>query len=246
MPWQDGRPLLHYALPPGRPGLPSLDLHWRIHWNETELSRELLARAVPHERGGRRLQPADELLSLLLFFGRNSLYGLRLVTDAGASWDRHQDELPAGFLAPVLEHRPELRDTLAASVLAAERLVGLPRELLGPSFAPSRRALLASRLANWQMTGTEAERTDNMVSVDWLLSPPGQWRAFARRHMFQPTAALGPRLLHGVARTLKFAFRHVRVRWRIRGGRAWCPTPARQPQPQGSTVQNVGFSSAFE
>jgi hypothetical protein len=226
--WQDGRPLLHHALPPERPGLPPLDLHWRIHWNETELSRELLARAVPHPPGGRRLRPEDELLSLLLFFGRNSFYGLRLAADVAASWDRHRDELEPGFLDPVLAARPELRDVLTASVLLAERLVGLPSAQLGSGWEPTQRARLATRLANWEMAGSEAERTANMVSVDWLLSPPGQWRAFARRHMFHPTAELGPRLLHGVARTGKFAVRHARIRWRVRGGGAWCPMPSQR------------------
>jgi len=223
--WRDGRPHLHHALPPERRGLPSLDLHWRIHWNETELSSGLLARSVPDPQGGRRLQPADELLSLLLFFGRNSFYGLRLAADVAASWDRRRAELEPGFLAPVLEARPELRDVVTASVLLASLLVGLPCDVLGPRRRPGGRARLAARLANWQMVGTEAERTANMVSVDWLLSPPGQWRAFARRHMFQPSAQLAPRLLHGWARTAKFAYRHARVRWRVRGGAAWCPMP---------------------
>lgn len=227
LPWQDGRPLLHHALTPARIGLPPLDLHWRIHWYESGLSRELLARSLPDTRGGRRLQPADELLSLLLFFGRDSFAGLRRAADVAASWDRRRPHLPEGYLTQVLASRPELRDAVVAAALLADRLVGVPLErALGPGVRPGRRARLATRLANWELSGTDAERTANMVSIDWLLSPSGEWRSFAKRHMFQPAEAIGDwRMLHGGARSAKFAYRHARVRWRVRGGRGWCALP---------------------
>jgi hypothetical protein len=230
--WQDARPLLHHALPPERPGLPPLDLHWRIHWYETQLSRALLASAEFDPRGGRRLLPADALLSLLLFYARNSFLGLRLAADVAACWDLHGERLEPGFLAPVAATRPELRDTLTAAASLADGLVGVPAErLLGPDSRPSRRARVAATLANWDMSGSESERRENMTAIDWLLSPRGQWGSFARRHMFQPADAIarsygrdpgrrarsqGWRALHGGARTAKFACRYARVRWRAR------------------------------
>jgi hypothetical protein len=242
LPWQDGRPLLHHALPPERDGLPPLDLHWRIHWYETELSRDLLTRSVSDPRYGRRLQPADEVLSLLLFFGRNSFSGLRLAGDVAASWDLREPQLAPGFLAPVLAARPELREAVTAAAFLCDRLVGLPFErALGPDWRPGRRGCLAARLANWELSGTETERTANMVSVDWLLTPRGQWGSFARRHMFQPAEAIarsygrppdhtirneGLRMLHGGARAAKFACRHARLRWRVRRGRGWSVLPS--------------------
>lgn len=221
--WQDGRPLLHHALPPERSGLPPLDLHWRIHWGETELSRELLASAVES-----RLRPADEIVSLLLFFARNSFAGLRLAADLSAFWDRHRESLGDAALEPLLTRRPELGDILAASALVAERLVGLPAaRLLGQRSRPGRRALAATRLADWEMSGSEGERTARMTAIDWLLTPPRQWRSFARRHLFQPAEAIARshgrppgrrirneawRIAHGSVRSLKFAFRYVGVR----------------------------------
>src|SRR4029079_8012665 len=73
------RELFHETLPP-------LELHWRIHWYEESFAAAALARAQPTNEGWRRLQPADELASLLLFLARDGFAGLRQTVDVAAWW----------------------------------------------------------------------------------------------------------------------------------------------------------------
>jgi hypothetical protein len=239
--WEGGLPLLHYFLPPERPWLLGIDLHWRIHWYEAEFSRALVERSAPDPRRGRSLGAADELAALLVFFARDSFLGLRLAADLAAWWDVRGGDLDAYPLDSVVSAHPELRAALTTAVAVVERLVGVPgSRLLSPRWSLSGRAAAATRLANWSHDGELTQSIANMTVVDWLLSPKGTRRAFARRYLFQPPAAIARtyglpedahvrqaarRLAHGVARTAKFAYRYGRARWLVRGSRHWAPLP---------------------
>lgn len=254
LPWENGLPLLHYALPPERRNLPPLELHWRIHWIEAGFSQDILARAAPAAGGGRSLQPADDLAALLLFYARNSFFGLKLAADLAAWWDAKGHELPAGALDPILAAHPELRGSIRAALLAAEQLVGLPAAHLasaGPPVEDSGRAAArsgraAARLANWRAEGEPAQQVTNLMAIDWLLTPRGLHRSFVRRYMYQPSAAIAAtygrapekrmrnelwRIVHGASRAAKFGWAYCGVRYAVRGGRTWSPRVV--PPPVG-------------
>lgn len=259
LPWDGGLPMLHHALPPERPGLPPVELHWRIHWHETRFSPAMLARSVPSPGPGRRLQPADELAAQLLFFARDSFFGLRLAADLAAWWDTRGHELPSAALDPIAAAHPELRRSIGAALLVAERLVRLPAGMLLSARWPlDERGRTAARLANWTGSGEPAELVANLMAVDWLLTPRGERRSFARRYMFQPADAIARtygrpetagvrnealRLVHGLARTAKFAHRYAAVRRKIRGGADWAPRPdglnSRADPPAGDTGRDL-------
>ena len=111
------------------PKLPPVELHWRVHWYEDAFSPRMLRRSVSGE-SGLRAQPADELASLLLFFSRDGLVGLRLAADAAAWWDCHGDAQATPLLDPVVAAAPELLRALSAAALALEDLVGIPSAAL--------------------------------------------------------------------------------------------------------------------
>ena len=89
-------PLLHHRLVHPDPGLPLLELHWRVHWYEQRFSREMLLRSSPGGSLGRRPVPADELTSLLLFYARDGFVDLKLACDLGAWWDALGTQIAAG------------------------------------------------------------------------------------------------------------------------------------------------------
>lgn len=226
--WQEGLPLLHHGLPPERPDLPPVDLHWRIHWYETSLSASMLGRSEANPVWGRRLQAEDELTALLLFYARNSFIGLRLAADLAAWWDTRGQELSEPPLRPAIEAHPELRRAITGAAVAAQRLVAFPAErALGERAPVDRRTERAVRLTNWDLRGPQGDWQTVCAAVDWLLAPPRHLGSFARRYWFQPTEAIARtygrspdarvsnavlRYSHGSARALKFAVRYARLR----------------------------------
>jgi hypothetical protein len=240
-PWMNGLPLLHHALEPRQEGLPTIEVHWRIHWYETSFSAALLGRSVPDPARGRRFDAADELALLLLFFARDSFFGLRLAADLAAWWDLHGQSLPERALDRVMLRHPELRLALVTAVGVAQHLVGLPAErVLSPLWELGSRGAAAARLANWEQRGSDRQIAAKITAVDWLLAPPSQRRAFVRRNIFQPPLAFATayglpedahvrqnlhRLLRGSARAVKFGYGYGRSRWEVRGDRECCPVP---------------------
>jgi Uncharacterised nucleotidyltransferase len=216
--------------------LPPVELHWRVHWYEEAFSRRMLRRSEPSE-DGLRAQPADELASLLLFFSRDGLTGLRLATDAAAWWDLHGRTGEPALLDRVAAEAPQLRGALSAAAIALERLVGVPSASLLSRPARSRRTMTATRLANWTVTGELDQVSANVTLVDWLLAPPGGGRAFARRTLLPPARridamygltadAAGRRAFWRLAHVPKLLLRYAIALWRLRGGRSWMPIPA--------------------
>lgn len=232
----DGLPVLHYVLKQRNPGMPTLELHWRIHWYETGFASGLLTRTRPCPRRGRQPTLADELVALLLFLCRDGFVGLRYPADIAAWWDRHGSELEPHALDHLILAHPELADALQTSLFVAEKLVGLPAgRITSLPLASSIRSDLAERLVDWTIHGSLDQVHANVTLVDWLLTPPGAHGAFARRTLFPSRAAVCDlyrldddaehlvrmwQVLHGP----KLLLRYLAALWAIKGG-AQSPLP---------------------
>jgi hypothetical protein len=186
---EQGLPLLHFALVHERGELPPVELHWRIHWYERDFASERLLPPSPDQRSWRPA-PADELLSLLLYYARDGLLGLRHATDLGAWWDRHGEALEAAPLERVLRRYPALRPAALAATRAAEAVVGVPAAGLGGGGRLNLRGRAAVRLADPLPRASEAQVFADMGLVDGLLGPREGWRAFLLRQVAPPREAL--------------------------------------------------------
>jgi hypothetical protein len=183
----DGRPLLHYSLshPSGGPGL---ELHWRVHWYEAESGAAMLQRSSVAD-ATRRMRPADEFASLLLFYARDGFAGLRNLAALTAWWDRYGGALPQSGLAEFAEEFPQLAPALSTSVRVAAQLGGLPPALQIGGSRSSRRTTRAARLATPQPSDAARWQAD-VALVDLLLAPAFDLRSFVRRQMLLDTSYL--------------------------------------------------------
>lgn len=182
-----GTPLLHLALP-GPDGLPTVELHWRMHWWETDFAAAALARAAPAAPGtpGARLTPADHLAVVLMAYARDGLMGLRQPADVAALLRRFPQAVE---LDPDLLRGP-LGPALGAAALAVERSVGTRvASQLGVE-ADSRRTRVALALADPFLRGSDRQIWADVSLSDLVLAPAGSWRAAARRQLVPPTAEL--------------------------------------------------------
>lgn len=230
-------PELHYQLPHRTGILPPVELHWRIHWFEEEFSAAMLGRASPSPGEGHlRAQPSDELAALLLFFARDGFVGLRLLADVAAWWDAVGERGTTPSLEPLAERHPTLAPAWDAALAVAGTLAGVPRTALLPPLRSARRIQMATRLANWDLSGDIDQIYANITLVDGLLTPRGQLRDYARRHLLIRSDVLddyyalapGPSLrraamhvLHPPKMLLRYALAAVRVRLRGR----WSAVP---------------------
>jgi hypothetical protein len=175
-------PVLHVRLVSDA-GLQDGEVHWRVHWYETEFAAHALARAVPGADGVRRLAPEDELIALLLYHARDGFAGLRHATDIAAWWDEAHDAGRARpLLAAAIDAYPGLDRALTASAVVLDPVVGIPSGALVP--VPARLPWgvdRAARLANPLMRGSAAQITVEVSLVDGLIAPPGRRKAYMRR-----------------------------------------------------------------
>lgn len=196
---QAGLPRLHREL--FHETLPPLELHWRVHWYEETFAAAALARAQPTSDGWRRLQPADELASLLLFLARDGFAGLRQTIDVAAWWAAlGSEETADGVRAVAVEH-PELDRALTAAACHVEDVAGIPHGALAGATELSARQRAALHLANPWTEGPREQVAAGVSLVDGLLSPPRGATAFVARQLFPPRAVLVRRQprLHGAS-----------------------------------------------
>ncbi len=233
---RDGVPLFHQALTHDEDRLLPVELHWRVHWYETNFSHEMLAQST-ETSDGRRARPEDELASLLLVYARDSFLGLRLAGDIATWWDQYGREMETPLLDGTAARHPEIREALTATSWLLEGLVGIPAgALISKPEAPSWRMRTAVQLANWNVIGEPDQVTANATFVDWLLAAPDGWRDFVGRALLPPRArlvrmyGLPPqarwrrywwRGVHGP----KLMLRYLLALWHIRGGRTWVQMP---------------------
>jgi hypothetical protein len=240
-PWPavvDGLPDLHYRLTGRRDSwLPSIELHWRLHWYDGGFSRGLLDRSQRDQRGLWCPAPSDELASLLLFFSRDGFIGLRYAADIAAWWDRYSDDLGEHGLSTLAAAYPEIAPSLSAAATVAEELGGPPRRRVLPGSGELRaRETRAARQTNWTISGDRDQINANRALVDWLVRPRGGVRHFVRRQLLppaltvarmygvSPSARLRPTLLRFV-HPVKIVARLAIGRWAIRGDRRWAALP---------------------
>jgi hypothetical protein len=187
----DGLPALHFALVHEREQLPSVEIHWRIHWYERSFAQERLL--VPSEcpTGAWRPAPIDELAALLLFYARDGFIDLRLAADLGAWWDGFGAGLEPYALDETISAYPALERALSVAVRVAARTVGVPAELITQRRAKlDRRARLANRLAAPHLHASQPQVYADMGLIDGLLTPPGGLRAFVKRQVILPREVL--------------------------------------------------------
>jgi hypothetical protein len=236
-PVRAGLPRLHHHLRHPEGALPDLDLHWRIHWYEEAFALRLLATSRTLSAGLLVPDRLERLATLLLFYERDGLLGIRALGDISAWADINPST--AGRLGELAAAYPELGRALAAGALAAERLAGLPgSELLGPEGLAfvDRRVELAVRLAGWDLRGDRDQLSANITLVDGLCSPRGGGRAFARRHVVCDSTTL--REYYGLPEADRFGLMRRRIAHppkilgryalaavALRGGRSWSPEP---------------------
>jgi len=199
--WCDDRglPMLHRTLI--APGLPPVEIHWRIHWYEERFGADLLRRSVPDERWGRRPDPVDEGLALLLFHARDGLGGLRAPADVGAWWDGAGGATPLGAIAERVGRYPALANSFTAAWDALAPAIGLPGR---PWAAPaSVRVRLAARLADPDLDASPDQIAAERSLADGLLSPRSGLRRYARRALVVPLDTIRERVFG--ARWIAFA-----------------------------------------
>lgn len=195
---ESGLPLLHFVLVHERGELPPVELHWRVHWYEGRFAYERLLPPAADPLGNWRPAPADDLVSLLLFYARDGFIDLRLATDLGAWWDVYGAEVPPGALDELLSVYPALARVVPAAVAVAEKVVGLPAaHLIGDTHRLGVRERVAVRLANPNPQSSQSQLYADMGLIDGLLAPPRGFRAFVRRQLLPPSEVLDQNARHG-------------------------------------------------
>jgi hypothetical protein len=189
--YERGLPLLHYVLLHERGELPSVELHWRVHWYERSFAPErLLAPSVESAEGW---QPArvDELAALLLFYARDGFVDLRLASDLSAWWDVYGAEVHSEMMDELLHAYPELVRVIATSVEVAAKTVGLPAgKIISDRHRLGLRGRIAVRLANPNPDSSPAQIYADMGLIDGLLAPRGGFGGFVRRQVLPPSEVL--------------------------------------------------------
>lgn len=215
-----GLPDLHLAL--HHADRPSVELHWRVYWYETDFSREMLERAEAGADGLLRAQTEDLAASLLLFYARDGFHGVRLAADTAAWWDHRGHDLPAGHLDHLPARHPSLALSLTAAAAVVEEVTGTPTRAWLGGRPTGRRAAVAERLADWTQEGDRDQLAANISLAGGLLGPAGASREFLRRELRPQT---GPTAPHAA----KMVARYALALWRVRAGRRWIDLPTDRP-----------------
>ena len=181
-----GRPRLHREL--FHATLPPLELHWRVHWYEDKFAAAALARARATDDGWLRLEPADEIVFLLLFLARDGFAGLRQTVDVAAWWATFGEADATGAaVRRATNAHPKLARALTAAGRHVEEIAALPSgSIAGRSRRLSRRQRAALRLANPWLTGSRAQVMADVSLVDGLLGPRRGVRGFISRQVLPP------------------------------------------------------------
>ena len=182
----DGTPLLHLRLSHRAGGMPPVELHWRLHWYEETFARRMLERSRGRD-GARVAQPADLLASLLIFYARDGLVGLRRAADLAAWWDVYGESVESPVVEHVQRDHPELSPALVTAARAADRLSGIPAaEVVVDRRGTTLRRSTALRLQNWSGTGDPDQIASDVVLMGALLAPRNAWPGWLARHVFAP------------------------------------------------------------
>ncbi|HWD76087.1 MAG TPA: nucleotidyltransferase family protein [Solirubrobacteraceae bacterium] len=227
-------PVLHETL--GRPDLPRVELHWRVHWYETKFATDALARAerpAPHQP--LVMQAADGVAALMLFYARDGFFGLRMAADVAAWWDaRCAGVDPDVLIDPVATSYPGLAGPLEVARSLLRDLVGLPTR----AEAAGVRRRLAGQLATPFADLEPAQVLANASLVDLLLAPRGHLGDAVGRELQKIPENLERRLtvqdgLHPYLERSEHALRMLR-RWAM----ALLPALLKMWQPGSATAED--------
>jgi hypothetical protein len=210
---RSGMPRIHFALIHGEAKLPPVELHWRIHWYEREFARDRLLPSAVNAVANWRPALADELAALLLFYARDGFVDLRLATDLSAWWDSLGTELPPGAFSELLDTYPALVRVISAAANVADKTLGIPAaHIIGRTPKLDTRSRIAARLVDPNPYTSEPQLHADMGLIDGLLTPRGGFRAFVRRQIFLPAAALREYARREPSAPEKSSFGHS---WRV-------------------------------
>ncbi len=216
------RPPKHDQLPPrihhvlrSATGLPTVELHWRLHWYETRFASDVLARSAVVGGALRRAAPMDELMALLLIYARDGFVGLRIPVDIGAWWAANGDQINRRSWIEALDGYPELARAVGAAAFGVSQLFGLSlAEGLPCGVIEQRRTQIALRFAD--RAGLNIGRPDDQaVVVDGLLAPVAGVPAFVERQ-FWPVLPGEPSLLERVLHAGALGLRSASLLWSVR------------------------------
>lgn len=174
MGWRDfdrlgcGLPLLHHRMVHST--LPRVELHWRVQWYEAQFAADALASAASPGGGAPlRMQPAEELASLLLFYARDGFSGLRGPADIAAWWGARGRELAGRSpVADIAARYLALTAPLCVGSAVLDALVGVPGASLDTS---PLRWRTASALANPFLLGSDSQILATASLIDLALAP---------------------------------------------------------------------------
>ncbi|MGN6558858.1 MAG: nucleotidyltransferase family protein [Solirubrobacterales bacterium] len=187
---EGGLPLLHLTMVHSQNRLPSVELHWRIHWYERDFARRHLLPSEPDTPADWRPAPAAEFASLLLFYARDGFTGLRYPSDISGWWDRHGAELDPADFDRILTFHPALQPALTAALEVAEETIGIPSRQLTDGRALGRRGRVAVRLADPQPYRSLEQAYAEISLIDGLLAPRRLLGEYARRQIAPPPAVI--------------------------------------------------------
>jgi Uncharacterised nucleotidyltransferase len=182
-----GLPLLHLTLIHEHGELPPVELHWRIHWYESNFACDRLLAPSLDCPDDWRPAPVDEFAALLLFYARDGFTGLRQAADLGSWWDKFGTALGPNALEELMTAYPALRPALLAAAKVAERIVGLPEDrAVHTRPGLGMRGRMATRLANPYPYVSSQQLYAEIGLIDGLLTPAGGLRAFVKRQIAPP------------------------------------------------------------
>lgn len=199
-----GLPLLHFSLVHDRDELPSVEIHWRIHWYERSFAHERLLPPNGVYSDDWRPAPVDDLAALLLFYARDGFVDLRLASDLSAWWDLNGADLSPGALDDLLRAYPAFARVIPVAVDVAERVVGLPAaRIIKETGKLGPRGRMAARLANPNPDASESQLYADIGLIDGLLAPRGGFGLFVKRQLLPPRAVLEEQARHGAKRRVR-------------------------------------------
>jgi hypothetical protein len=179
-----GLPPHHFRLYAAK--VPTVELHWRMHWYERDFCGAVLDRAAPAS-GSLRLQRDDHLALLLIGYARDGFRGLRVPADIAAL------SAAGGPLDPGRVPDALLEPLVAAAVAVRELLGVCPVDPMDPRI--DRRRRLRAALALWdpllRLEGTKSWA--DVALTDLLLAPPSGVGAALHRRLWPPLATIPQR-----------------------------------------------------
>lgn len=193
-----GLPLLHFAMRhPG--GLPSVELHWRVHWYEERFAQDALDRGT-EAPGGLRLDAQDAFAFQLLFAARDAFSGLRLTVDAIGWLELYGLDI-LNAVPDIESEYPALSRALSAAASQVLRIAGLEGE--GLIAEESLRTRISWRLGDPLQRLSPKQSWAERGLIDILVAPPGGAAAAIRRQVLPSTVILQQRARQPGAATMQ-------------------------------------------